>query len=149
MVDERASQQKNKTFYCSFSKSGKHSRLMYVSYIVDENEPPFKLWWICSWNLLFIFNVLRFNSPVVERRLRGHRGQDQGVRRIFQHQDGAEGRYRHRRGRPRQADGASRDGERRGQSPPLLQGDQIGQFLPVRLILEAHCDFLKGWSSPK
>ncbi len=45
VVDERASQQKNKTFYCSFSKSGKHSRLMkfYVSYIVDENEPPFKL----------------------------------------------------------------------------------------------------------
>ena len=56
-----------------------------------------------------VFNEDLFSA--VERGLRGHRGQDQGVRRVIQHQDGAEGRHRHRRGRPRQADGARRNGE--------------------------------------
>jgi hypothetical protein len=118
MVDERASQ-KNKLFFKVWLAFEVDE--MYVSHIVDKD-------------------VLCFNFPVVERRLRGHRGQDQGVRRIFQHQDGAEGRHRHRRGRPRQADGASRDGERRGQFHSF-RITRLGDFWPVALLLEAHYDF--------
>jgi hypothetical protein len=30
-----------------------------------------------------------------------------------------------------------------------LQGDQIGDFLPIGLFLDALCDFSKGCGSPK
>jgi hypothetical protein len=40
------------------------------------------------------------------------------------------------------------DSPNQGKQNQSLQSDQIGQFFPVGLLLDAH-DFLECWSSPK